>query len=355
MTRKGNHVVGREASARRTGSRLASQSATRTGDAPPARLLRDLQQSIGNRAVGAALRARRPSAGQPTGGGGTLQRAGDPEGLMKEHHKSGFTYHHIIPENKLEKFWKAVSEKGHLAEIQPGLKSVTERGLAQFNEAALSNLKLDLKKEIPEIAGSWDDEKFVAILKDAKAGGMTSAEMAKKHFPGIEESSHPQNSSYQPIINIFNKRFKVMAQTTESKMTAAVATKDNGYLGDEEAKKAVHQLLMWMPGNIHRGPSTRFTPKDKGLWDKELDDGGDEFEEAAKLIISPTQFQTLTKLNTAIDTYLKTPSTEVLATVASLLDEMKSYSVKDYDASQWVEVTRTVKKTKKTAYTFKKD
>lgn len=358
MSRKHIDQVERPALAERTKSDLLSRSDTRLAEPMPARaaLLRDMQQTIGNRALGALLGSRRPAAGQPSGGAGALQRAGDPEGLMKEHHASGFTYHHIIPENKLETFWETLSEHGHLSLIQAGLKSVTKRGLEQFNEAALSNIKLDLKKEIPEVTGSWGDQEFTNILKDAKAGG-TNEELTKKHFPGIDDPTHQYNSSYRSIVNIFNKRFKLLAQTTESATTATVSAEGEAYLADKDAKNAVHQLLMWMPGNIHRGPSKRFTPKDKGMWNKGLDDGGEEFEEAAKLIIPGGQFETVSKLNAAIDTYIKAPDkTEILATIAALLDDMKSYSVKDYDASEWEEVTRpgpTKKSPPKTAYTFK--
>src|SRR5262245_3779400 len=107
MSRKHMDAVEREALARRTSSRPLSRADTRLGEAlpPQAGSLRELQRSIGNHAVAALARARRPAAGQPGGRAVTIQRAGDPEGLMKEHHASKFTYHHIIPENKLEAFW----------------------------------------------------------------------------------------------------------------------------------------------------------------------------------------------------------------------------------------------------------
>src|SRR5436309_11624400 len=112
---------------------------------------------------------------------------------------------------------------------------------------------------------------------------------------------------------------------------------------------------MWMPGNIHRGPNKRLTPKDKGAFDKDLDDGGDEFEEGAKNVIGADQFQTLSALNAAIDTYLKMPDeTDILATIASLLDKMKSYSVKDFDEAEWEEVTAGPPKARKTAWRLKK-
>jgi Domain of unknown function (DUF4157) len=284
---------------------------------------------------------------------GLLQRAGDPEGLMKEHHASGFTYHHIIPENKLHTLWNLLSENNHLALLQTGLKSVTKRGLEQFNEAGLSNIKLDLKKEISEIVNDWSDEKYEEIMAEACAG-KSSELLANQFFPGLEKDTHEFHSSYRNIINIFNKRFKVMGQTTGDKITSTVGAEGSEYLGDDSAKETVQKLLMWMPGNIHRGPSKRFTPKDKGF-DKDLDDGGDSFEEAAKQIISSTQFETVQSLNTNIDKYVANPSdTSVLATIGNLLDQMKSFSVTDYDASQWEEVTIGPKKSAKTAWRFKK-
>src|SRR5690348_13472475 len=68
------------------------------------------QQAAGNQAIARTLAGRR-----------AVQRAGDPQGMMKDHpatsgdgRKLGddpadYTYHHIIPENILQKFWKKVS------------------------------------------------------------------------------------------------------------------------------------------------------------------------------------------------------------------------------------------------------
>ena len=351
MSRKRTGAVETEALARHTSGRPVSRVDTGLGGTLP-----ELQQSIGNRAVARLLRAPRPAAGQPGSGAAKLQRAGDPQGLMKEHHASKFTYHHIIPENKLLAFWNKLKAKGHLPLIQTGLKSVTTRGLAQFDEAALSNIKLDLNKEIKPVVESWDESKFKEVLADGKLGGSSEA-LAKKFFPGIEEPGNFYNSSYRPIIDIFNKRFKLVAETSTAAIAATVGAEGDGYLADEHAAAGVEQLLMWMPGNIHRGPSTRFQPDDKGMHHKDLDDGGKEFEEAAKLIISDVQFQTVKALDDAISRYNK-PSgdTEDLKTVPALLDAMKSYSVHDYDETEWVEETRqsTNKKTTKKAWTFKK-
>jgi hypothetical protein len=310
--------------------------------APQAQLLLQRQQSLGNRGVTELLRGRR-----------SLQRAGDPQGLMKEHHASNFTYHHIIPENKLKDFWKKLQAKGHLKLVQAGLRSVTTRGLAQYDEAALSNVKLDLNKEINEVTKDWKEEKFKELVAEGKTGG-TSEALAKKYFPGIEVPDNEFHSSYRPIVNIFNKRFKLTAETSVDAIAEAVNSQDGGFMKDDKAAAGVQQLLMWMPGNIHRGPSKRFVPGDEGF-DKTLDDGGDTFEEAAKLIISAKQYETVSSLNTAIDTYIGDPDkTDILGTVATLLDDMKAYSVKDYDPSEWEEVTLGPKKKQKKAWRFKK-
>jgi hypothetical protein len=230
---------------------------------------------------------------------------------------------------------------------------VTTRGLAQYDEAALSNVKLDLNKEISEVTRDWSEAKFKELVAEGKTGG-TSEALAKKYFPGIEVSGSEFHSSFRPIVNIFNKRFKLTAETSVTDIAGTVAAEDGGYMKDDKAAAGVKQLLMWMPGNIHRGPSKRFTPEDEGF-DKTLDDGGDTFEEAAKMIITAKQYETVSSLNTAMDTYIKAPDkTDILATVATLLDDMKAYQVKDYDAAEWEEVTLGPKKKQKKAWRFKK-
>ncbi len=271
-------------------------------------------------------------------GAAVVQRAGDPEGLMPEHHASGFTYHHIIPENKLHKLWETLEDKNHTKELKGGLGHVVERGLGQLKSAATGNIKRDLRKEIGEIANGWADEKFDAIVNDAIAGASPDA-LTAKYFPGLEDKQHEYHSSYLNIKTIFNKRFKVIGESTGEDVKGTVAADGGEFLADAGAKAVVNKLLMWMPGNIHRGPSKRFVPGDTGF-DKDLDDGGDAFEEAAKQVIPPKQFETVKELDEKIDVYLGNPSgTAALPRIGELLEAMKAYSVTDYDLANWEEVT----------------
>lgn len=306
-------------------------------------LLRQLQREAGNHAVSGLLGRSNVN----------LQRAGDPEGLMLEHPTDPtvgkFTYHHIIPENKLVDLWKAFSANQHLSQVQGGLTSVTNRGLAQFDSAALINITSDLNREIGEVTKAWDTSKFEEVVTAGTLGG-TSAELIERFFPGLKED--PQlGGSYQPLKTIFDKRFKMFAETSKSNITESVEATGTGYLADDKAKAGVEHLLMWMPGNIHQGPSARFTPGDAGF-DAALDDGGSKFERAAQKIINPTQFATVSALNTAIDEYLAAKDEPKAVKVSSLLDEMKGYSVTAYDPAQWEKVTLGGKK-KKTAWRFK--
>lgn len=109
-----------------------------------------------------------------------------------------------------------------------------------------------------------------------------------------------------------------------------------------------------MPGNIHRGPSKRLTPGD-AAFDKDLDDGGDSFEEAAKQVISPEHFATIKSLDQKIDAYLGNPSdTSVLPDPGKLLEKMKAFSVTDYKPENWEEMNVGTKREPKTASRLKK-
>lgn len=286
-------------------------------------------------------------------GAAVVQRAGDPEGLMPEHHASGFTYHHIIPENKLHKLWETLEGQHHTAQLKGGLGQVVERGLGQLQSAATGNIKRDLQKEIGEITSAWADEKFDAIVKDAIAGASPEA-LTSKYFPGLEDKQHEYHSSYQNIKTIFNKRFKVIGESKGEDVKGTVAAEGEDFMVDEGAKAVVNKLLMWMPGNIHRGPSKRFVPGDAGF-DKDVDDGGDAFEEAAKQVIPAKQFETVKALDAKIDAYLGNPGdTSVLPAIGVLLEEMKAYSVTDYVPDNWVEATVGAKKSQKKAWRLKK-
>ncbi len=286
-------------------------------------------------------------------GASVVQRAGDPEGLMPEHHASGFTYHHIIPENKLHSLWETLESKDHTRLLKGGLGSVVDRGLDQLKSAALGNITLDLKKEIGEVTGSWESSKFEAIVADAIAG-KSPEQLADTHFPGLKDPSHEYHGSYLPIKTIFNKRFKVIGESTGKNVTDTVAAEEDAFMADANAKAVVNKLLMWMPGNIHRGPSKRVTPGD-AAFDKDLDDGGDSFEEAAKQVISPEHFATIKSLDQKIDAYLGNPSdTSVLPDLGKLLEKMKAFSVTDYKPENWEEVNVGTKKKPKTASRLRK-
>src|SRR5512143_984909 len=69
----------------------------------------------------------------------SLQRAGDPKGLMKLHTKTKQTYHHIIPENKLHTLWDTMAKHKHFRQLKPGLKSVVARGYSQLDTAIMHN------------------------------------------------------------------------------------------------------------------------------------------------------------------------------------------------------------------------
>lgn len=297
-----------------------------------------LQRALGNSATMAYLRR----------GSASVQRAGDPEGMMKYHHAGGFTYHHIIPENKLHDFWGNLEENDHFVHVKAGLGAVVERGMAQLKEVGTINVKNELKKEIPELVGEWADSKFETIAAESIAGSSPDA-VITKHMPELKQPDHDLSGSLNPVKTILNKAFKVIGQSKDTDVTGTLASEDK-FMEDAEAKNVIEKMVMWMPGNIHRGPSSRFTPKDNGF-DKDLDDGGSTFEEAAKQVISSDQYKTISDLNAKIDIYNgDTTNTDVLAEIGVLLNTMKNYSMTDYNADNWEQK----KVGKKTAWRLKK-
>lgn len=297
-----------------------------------------LQRTLGNSATMAYLRR----------GSAAVQRAGDPEGMMKYHHAGGFTYHHIIPENKLHDFWGNLESNKHFVHVKAGLGAVVTRGMAQLKEVGTINVKNELKKEVNELVGTWADSKFETIAAESIAGASPDA-IIDKHMPELKIPDHELSGSLTPVKTILNKAFKVIGQSKDSDVTGTLGSVDK-FMEDAEAKNVIEKMVMWMPGNIHRGPSSRFTPKDKGF-DKDIDDGGSAFEEAAKQVISSAQYKTVSDLNAKIDQYNgDTSDTAVLAEIGTLLGTMQNYAVTDYDVANWVQR----KEGKKTAWGLKK-
>jgi hypothetical protein len=240
--------------------------------------------------------------------------------------------------------------------MKSGIQAVTERGLSQFDSAAQANVTKLLTSTIDDLLGEgkkWPKPDVAAIVAEGKAGAK-SADIVEKFFPGMAEDGELKGD-YKALVDGFNRHFKVIGTSSASAISATANPEaDKDFLADEKAKEAIEKFIRWMPGNIHRGPSKRFTEKEDGeLWNADLDDGGDKFESAAKKVVSAPQFKTLETLNAAIDSYLAAPDeTTHLATISTCLDQMKAYSMTEYNKDQWAEVERGVGKKKKKKWTF---
>ncbi|PTL81188.1 hypothetical protein [Vitiosangium sp. GDMCC 1.1324] len=110
----------------------------------------------------------------------------------------------------------------------------------------------------------------------------------------------------------------------------------------------------WWPANLHRGPGSalRLQPAGGGAnWDENLDDGGDRFEKSAKHVLPKKQFEDLSALQAAMDVYEGKQSTsayaaarltalkEVLKRMRVLVPSNGTYTKPvEFDPSRWVRV-----------------
>lgn len=322
------------------------------------------------------------------GGPAVVMRAGFPAGMMKEHPDKGptenrkqgddptdWTYHHIIPENVIEAFWKAA--KPNLWKLQEvkgsdskgALTTLVGRGYRQLREAAVFTLTRRLKVELFDLRLSAQKlselaTNAVAILAPAASGPQRVAPPTyDEAVDQIIADSGAAVTITDPmslaglktdIKDHLGKAVATLEQQTRVQTEARVTGKLDSLKApeaereeraedpDETAALAVtEQMIRWMPGNIHHGPSSkqRRNPKSQGF-DPERDDGGDQFEVAARHLISKEQYATLVALNAAMIAYTKAPEDmEQLGKAARELINLTAYSVTEWASvkSAWVE------------------
>lgn len=312
-------------------------------------------------------------------------RAGFPAGMMKEHPDKGptenrkqgddptdWTYHHIIPENVIEAFWKAAKPNlWRLQEVKGSddrgaLTTLVGRGYRQLREAAVFTLTRRLNRELFDLKLSEPKLRelatnAVAILAPAASGPQPVApprydtavdQIIADSGAGVAITDPMSLDGLKTDIGEHLGKAVATLEQQEKVQTEATVTGKLDSLkapqadraadpGETAALAVTEQMIRWMPGNIHHGPSSkqRRNPKSPGF-DPERDDGGDQFEVAARHLISKEQYATLVALNAAMVAYTKAPGDmEELKKAARELINLTAYSVTEWASvkSAWVE------------------
>lgn len=101
--------------------------------------------------------------------------------------------------------------------------------------------------------------------------------------------------------------------------------------------------ILWNPGNIHRGPTSRLHPKEEG-YDKSLDDGGNDFEESVAHIISPAHYVLLDNLRRHLADLETDHSPEAIQTVLEEVAALQRIGLTNYKEKQWELVPESSKR-----------
>ena len=158
------------------------------------------------------------------------------------------TYHHIIPRNILCDWWNAMEERKHVLEARSYLEALID--------AAYTRLGAGEKQPTP----------IPAYLTNNN-GEYVRASVLKSALPKFDNRTWKQSTDGNNW-DVFNT------------------------------------LFQWWPGNIHRGPTLRLAPTAPG-WEADVDDGGDQFEQAAKQVVPLATFTALETACTAIRAYIQ--------------------------------------------------
>lgn len=100
--------------------------------------------------------------------------------------------------------------------------------------------------------------------------------------------------------------------------------------------------ILWNPGNLHRGPTSRLHPEEDG-YDKSLDDGGDDFEESVAHILSPAHYLLLDNLRKHLADLTTHKSPEAIKTVLEEVATLQRIGLTNYKEKQWELVPKSSK------------
>jgi hypothetical protein len=284
------------------------------------------------------------------------QLAGAYEGRMAKHDtygdsytmdgkkKSEFTYHHVIPENKillvLDKIAEVVDKDDQVKNLKEG---IANHAKAQFDEAMVKDTAFYLTNEIknyntaPPITVEADEARKIITAEHTDRGALITAfqDMLGAKLGKLEATTDEA---------VLTERKDLAAKFKEKAFEELIAKNAISGIDDKFEEGAI-----WMPGNIHRGPkgSYRLDPKNNKQFKEWQDDGGDSFEKAAANLVSVDHFAKLWALNAEMDKMIgmdvpeKSEEEKVkafrdqAAAVLTLMDQIRKLGMTQFDESQW--------------------
>lgn len=272
----------------------------------------------------------------------TVQLAGDPEGMLPKHPEGGiaFTFHHIIPENKLKAAWNKIKESQqgtnpledpqNKGSMLSGFEATLKKGYSTFFDSAVLNIQNDLEKEFsPRYLNYLKDgvvpssEKILTIVKKlcnpANNEIKTSTDAAK-----LVMAEDHQND-LEDVRDSFNKWTKAVDVTEDTAKSVETSISDN---------ETLQHMIEWLPGNIHRGPTNRIAPGGSG-YNADIDDGGANFETSAQHLVTAEHWRALLALDTAIDNVTTEANQENIIALSTALETLSKYSLTEYDEAKW--------------------
>ena len=305
-------------------------------------------------------RQTRPATGAASRtAAGIYQFAGEYEGRMARHETykdsydfgarkgvSEFTYHHIIPENKilqaLEKIESVVDAEDKVKNLKAGIATHAK---SQFAKAMVADTAFNISKEIDNFATGP-----VLTLSESEAEAVISAEHSDRALVinGIRDILKDKLARLAPSTDakVMEERTALSEKLKERAFEEKIAKYAMSGIGPEEN---FTEGAVWMPGNIHRGPkgSYRLDPKNTRQFQEWQDDGGDKFEKAAANIVSVEHFGKLWKLNAEMDKLIGLPVPDAtdeakvaafraqVVEVLELMDAIRKLPTTKFDESQW--------------------
>ena len=400
-----------------------------------------LQRLAGNRAVNQLLEASTPRQViqiHPSAAN-IVQRAGEYRGLLPEHttysdtytfeggSKDDFTYHHIIPENRLHEvlaklniifgsdvdsedmerlrsgsetlkggareLWidtrtrnttyainhefkdygvavdgseikklivaqnthkplfdaiAALIFKSIQARLEPDfttMKGKLRKGVVEILKGperdwlwAVSNLVGKIKFNGKPIFQSAEVENIIASTPKGRRGTNKG-----NIIRGIEEYSAATT------FDVFYRTHYPELQWDYSGTTTSLkkVVKENGLPRDNQDE--LTDAVTWIPGNIHRGPSSklRINPKDKKNFKVLLDDGGETFEKAAANLVAQGHYELLARLNEHVETLngtaeedlTKPENVKLAADMLGEMVELQKFGVTQFNKDAWQEIS----------------
>lgn len=95
----------------------------------------------------------------------------------------------------------------------------------------------------------------------------------------------------------------------------------------------------WLPGNLHRGPSSRRRLSGGVGWNELLDDGGDKFEKSAQNLVKANHYQALEQLQVTLEAFLNEsdPAAQLTAaeTAVGEMVNIQAYGLTNFDRDRW--------------------